>query len=137
MNDFGKLRWQFSPCHSAVEFLDLTISLDDHNRIRTVLYEKPLNLYLYLPPYTCHPSGVFKGFLRGLLYRILRLTTHIEDQTAAIQRLYMRLCYRGYNPDWLKTFFRAQLPSVERRLSTPAPFSNYLTIALDLMDTPV
>ena len=47
--DYLGLRWEVSNCKPTVDFMDLTISI--HNqRLTTTLFEKVLNLYLYIPP---------------------------------------------------------------------------------------
>eukprot|EP00956_Cyclotella_meneghiniana_P038079 scaffold148520_cov43-Cyclotella_meneghiniana.AAC.2 len=51
---------------TSVNFMDLTISIDNgRSRIITPLYEKDLNLYLYIPPFSSHPCGVFTGTISG------------------------------------------------------------------------
>ena len=37
----------------------------------TALYEKPLNLYQYLPPHSSHVPGITKGFITGLIHQTL------------------------------------------------------------------
>jgi hypothetical protein len=55
MNDkFGGLEWEFTPRSSTVDFMDLTLRIRD-NRIHTTLFEKALNLHLYIPPHSAHP----------------------------------------------------------------------------------
>ena len=71
---YGKLNWIFTDlCTTAVNFLDLTISILD-NRIITKIYEKPLNRYLYFLPHSTHPPGLFCGIMVlsgvGLIYRL-------------------------------------------------------------------
>jgi hypothetical protein len=55
---FGKLVWDVSDRASTVNFLDMTITLLPSSRIKTRLYEKPLNLHLYLSPHSAHPPGL-------------------------------------------------------------------------------
>jgi hypothetical protein len=63
VNSFGSLRWTFTELSREMDYLDVTIRLDETNSLRTVLYEKPLNLYLYLPPHSAHPPGVLTGLI--------------------------------------------------------------------------
>ena len=49
MNKFGILRWEVSGLSREVDFLDLTLTIEN-GRIVSKTYQKPLNLFLYLPP---------------------------------------------------------------------------------------
>ena len=55
IDDYHGLKWIFSPRCKRVDFLDITISLDDNMKLTTTLFEKLLNLYLYIPPHSTHP----------------------------------------------------------------------------------
>ena len=64
---FGVLTWEVHEPSMSVDFLDMTISIvDGHIEMRT--YQKPMNLYLYLPPLSSHTRGVIKGTIFGLMY---------------------------------------------------------------------
>ena len=49
---FGKLEWEFTKHSKIVDFLDLTISIKPNRNIKTKLFKKKLNLYLYIPPHS-------------------------------------------------------------------------------------
>ena len=57
-NSFGNLRWNFEKCTKPATLLDLEIHLDLNGQIHTDIYEKELNLYLYLPPHSSHSPRV-------------------------------------------------------------------------------
>ena len=90
-----------------VNFMDMTISIvGDH--FETTLYEKPMALYLYIPPHSSHPPGVLTGHVFGEVLRIHRLCTHQDDITNQIVVFYRRLLQRGHqSPDLLPLFFKA------------------------------
>ena len=44
-----------------------------NGKIVTGLYEKALNLYLYIPPHSAHPPGVLTGLVLGNAHRIYTL----------------------------------------------------------------
>ena len=59
MNNYPGLTWEFNPPSDKVDFMDLTISIQNGS-ISTSLFEKPLNLHLYItpppPPPLCPPA---------------------------------------------------------------------------------
>ena len=50
-----------------------------HSRV----FEKALNLYLYLPRHSCHPPGILKGLIYGMMLRFFRLSTDSASRPAA------------------------------------------------------
>jgi hypothetical protein len=109
--------WEFSACVSRTEFLELNLSLLD-GIILTRLFEKALNLYLYLPPHSAHPPGVLKGLIFGQIFQIYCLTMKSSDRIKLVQALFRRLCARGYSADWLRPMFYSSLQTIVPRLST-------------------
>jgi hypothetical protein len=111
---YGKLSWDFSTRSSSVDFLDLTVTITN-GRIETCLYEKALNLYLYLPPHSAHPPGVLKGLIFGMLLRINTLTTNPNARTAYIHRFYQRLLARGYSKSQLLPLFDSAISHANKK----------------------
>ena len=100
MNCFGKLEWEFSERSLSTNFLDLTITLDQESqKFTTCLYEKPSNLYLYIPPHSAHPPGMIRGLIHGTVLRIVSLTSHTKDIATSIRSFLHRLYTRGYDPE--------------------------------------
>ena len=58
MNLFLDLTWEFSNLSTSINFMDMTIHITDKNHIETTLFEKKLNLHLYILPLR-PPNGVF------------------------------------------------------------------------------
>ena len=54
-DDFGILTWEFEELSRSVNFLDLTIEIEN-NKIVTITktFQKALNLYQYIGPLSCH-----------------------------------------------------------------------------------
>ena len=50
MNKFPGLTWEFSELSTSIDFMDMTIAINKSNKIKTTLFEKKLNLHLYIPP---------------------------------------------------------------------------------------
>jgi hypothetical protein len=112
MNSFGTLVWEFTPLEKQVDFMDLTVSVTPLG-IHTRLFEKPLNLYLYIPPHSAHAPGILRGLVFGMTGRIFRLTSHWRDQQSAVRHLFLRLCKRGYTSTQLRPIFKAALARID------------------------
>jgi hypothetical protein len=73
------LEWDFIPLSTACNFMDLTVTITSPGHISTTLYEKPQNLYLYIPPHSAHPSGALSGLIHGNILQIHHLCSSPED----------------------------------------------------------
>jgi hypothetical protein len=116
---FGKLRWEFSERTRSTEFLELELNIERDGSLSTRLYEKALNLYLYLPPHSAHPPGVLKGLIHGRIFQIFDLTMRADDRYELVRSLFRRLCARGYPAEWLWPLFRASLDSISKKSNIP------------------
>jgi hypothetical protein len=102
------LQWTCEPPSSSINFMDLTISII-RERLETTLYEKPQNLYLYLPPHSSHPHGIVNGLIFGQVLRIRRLCLNKTSADSCIQIFFKRLTERGHAPETLiPVFARAE-----------------------------
>ena len=101
---FGKLQWEATTRTTSIDFLDLTISIIGTS-IVTTLYEKALNLYLYLPPHSCHSPSMTRGIITGMITRIFRLTSDHTKIHTYIQQFYNRLLARGFSSQTLRPIF--------------------------------
>jgi hypothetical protein len=98
------LTWTFeNPCKKLV-FMDMTIRIEE-GKIVTALYAKPLALYQYIPPNSCHPPGVLTGLVYGQILRIYRLCSKSTDIDKELLQFYKRLVDRGYSRDKLLPLF--------------------------------
>ena len=80
MNAFPGLTWEFSERAKTIDFMDMTISINKSNYIETTLFDKRLNLHLYIPPHSAHPPGLLPGIVYGTLFRIFTLCSDNEDK---------------------------------------------------------
>ena len=71
MNAFPGLTWEFSERSKSIDFMDMTISINNSNKIETTLFEKRLNLHLYIPPHSAHPPGLLPGIGTVLCFEFL------------------------------------------------------------------
>jgi hypothetical protein len=112
VNNFGKLRWDFSERSAETVYLDLIIHVNN-GIISCCMNEKELNLYLYIPPHSAHPPGVLLSLISGRLKSIYRLTTFAQDRRQLFERFVRRLTARGYQSTMLRPLFiqsLSQLP---------------------------
>ena len=114
MNQARGLVWEFSELSERVNFMDLTITLSN-GIFHTTLYEKPLNLHLYIPPHSAHPPGLLPGIIHGTLFRIYRLCSDEADQRARILKFYHRLQLRGYKKDKLDPIFTKAINKLKQQ----------------------
>jgi hypothetical protein len=84
--------------------MDMTLTIAD-NKFDITLYEKPLNLYLYIPPSSAHPPGMATGLIFGMVLRIMKLCSKITDVQRQICVFYRRLLRRGYSKEQLTLLF--------------------------------
>ena len=62
-------------------------------------------MYLYLPPHSSHPRGVFTGLIFGQVLRIRRLCSHRRDADEKILEFFHRLLARGHTQEALGPLF--------------------------------
>ena len=139
VNNFGQLRWEFSPLSMTTTFLDLTVTLlpnphptqDNFFYPHFKTFQKPNNLYLYLPPHSGHPPGTIRSLVFGLLKKYWAQNTDPDDFRKITTSLFERLQRRGHNPTKLRTIFTQAAAKLERQrphplspLHPPNPSSN-------------
>ena len=66
MQQWHGLEWEFSMLAPTCNFMDITITINGKGRLETSIFEKPQNLFLYLPPHSSHPKGVKNGLILGI-----------------------------------------------------------------------
>ena len=65
MNKFPGLTWEFSELSISIDFMDMTITINKSNQIKTTLFKKKLNL---IPPHSAHPPGLLLGIIYSTLF---------------------------------------------------------------------
>ena len=114
LNDFGILTWEVSDLSHSVDFLDLTLSIED-GRIVSRTYQKPMNLFLYLPPSSSHPPGCIKGTIYGLINRYHAQNTYRKDYLYFVTMLYKHLLDRGWEREHIRKLMIEAITEVESR----------------------
>jgi len=105
LNSQGSLQWIASGLQSSVNFLDLTISFCQDNKLSFMTYQKAFNLYLYIPPSSAHPPGVLKSIIYGNLRRYWQQNTSIDDYIAIARQFADRLEARGHKRSTITELF--------------------------------
>jgi hypothetical protein len=132
---YGDLRWITSELSNEVTFLDLTISINSEQRIETRTYQKPMNLFLYIPPCSAHPPGVLKSTIFGNLRRFWLQNTTTKDYQDATRAFAQQLVARGHNHASIKPLFLEAAQKLDQpqtqRLTDPAASNDALFYHLE------
>lgn len=95
----------------SVDFLDISIfkgkRFNTTQRLDFRTYQKPLNLYLYLPYSSFHPRACKIGFIGSEIRRHILRCSRVTDFLALRRAFYHRLRARGYPPSFLLPIFNA------------------------------
>ena len=83
----------------------MTIKIKGEQLITTI-YAKPMALYQYIPPNSCHPPGVLTGLIFGQILRIYQLCSLSEAIDKELSLFYRRLLNCGYKPEILLSLFK-------------------------------
>ena len=54
-NDDDGLEWEFSNRSLSSTFLEMNITIQPYGKLKTILYEKPMALYLFFTTHLAHP----------------------------------------------------------------------------------
>ena len=73
--------------------------------IVTLLYEKVMNLYLYISTHSNNPLGVITGLVSGNILRIHLLCSEQDDIKRRMKEFYVRLLFHEYQRDFLIPVF--------------------------------
>ena len=97
---------QFTAVYSkeTLDILDITF-YDDNFIIEFKTYQKAINRYLYIPPFSNHPPSTIKGFIKGELTRYKRTNSKKETLKSIELQFHQRLIDRGYKPQYLDRIF--------------------------------
>jgi hypothetical protein len=130
LNRWGTLRWTCDGHVDSLIFLDLRISIGRDRHLIFKTYQKPMNLYLYIPPGSAHPEKMLRSLIFGRLRAYWLQNTHLSDFYAMAVLLARRLMARGYSLPTLKPLFveasvRLQTHLSQRRaIRRPPPDPN-------------
>jgi hypothetical protein len=102
------IEWTFKSPRKKLIFMELTIQIKG-SKIITTIYAKPLALYQYIPPNSCHPPGVLTGLIFGQILRICQLCSRSKDINKELSLFHMCLLQCGYTTNKLMPFFQKSI----------------------------
>jgi len=114
LNSWGSLKWVVQNPTKRIQFLDLDLLLDN-SRITMETYQKPMNLYLYIPPLSAHPPSCFKGLIFGEIRRYWLQNTPEKFQEL-LSKFIQRLVNRGHNLHTLTQILTKAASTLDSRL---------------------
>jgi hypothetical protein len=120
LDKFGKLRWEGSARSSTAIFLNLQLTLKN-GHVTYTLYENPLNLHMYLPPHSAHPSGVLRGLIFGMIYCLYCLNSDTEVTNDQVNTFFNCLIICGYQESFLCPIFHLAIAHNQQQQLTPDP----------------
>ena len=123
--NFHKLQWEVNQPSTTVTFLDMVLTIKNRS-VETQLYEKILNLYLYISPFSSHSPGVLSGLIIGNILRIHHLCSDANTKKSFYEKFFLRLRARGYLPSQLIPLF---VRGMNLALVKPMPSSKNKRIA--------
>ena len=96
-----KFTHEFSKSH--ISFLDVTVSLDNNNKISTDLFVKSTDTHHYLLHTSCHPSHIKKSIPFSLSLCIRRICSTTEKFQQRTNELLEFLCKRGHRRQYMQS----------------------------------
>ena len=112
------LEWVVDVPKREQDFLDLTLSIRN-GEVHSRTYQKWMNLYLYIPPHSAHPSSCLKGLIFGILIRYWQQNTDTKDFVDLAGKFYNRLLARGHAEETIAPLFRSAASHIDWRDENP------------------
>ncbi len=120
VDNFDGLRWDFVGPTTSINFMDITMTVES-GKLTFTMYEKDLNLYLYIPPTSAHPPGNITGLIFGNILRIFQLCSCPNDIKTRMRVFFRRLRNCNYPPEVLIPLFEKAVENAKTYLRrTPA-----------------
>ena len=132
LNKVSHLEWNTDELAGKVHFLDLNLWIDGNsNKILYSTYQKPMNLFLYIPKHSASPPGLLKSLVFGLIGTYKRQNSSAGDFNLNVKKLFERLLAQGYKKEILIEAFDEVTSKLETNTSAeskcpphPNPNSN-------------
>ena len=86
----------------TIDFLDVTLYLDQDNKIHYKGYSKPTDVKHFLNPQSFHPQHVFKSVPASQMIRTLNRNSNEETRNTELYKLKKDFIKSGYKGDTLE-----------------------------------
>lgn len=107
------LKFTHETSDKAVNFLDIHISIDNHNVLNTSLYEKEVSRHEYLHFYSNHPRHMINSLPYSCGLRVIRTCSDLEDTKNKLSKMFNKFRRRQY-PESLLLQVNNRLQSINR-----------------------
>ena len=128
----------------SVIFMDLTITIDTKqvqgdatlliHDLKTSLYQKPTNKYLYLSPLSFHTPTIFFNFILSELRRYCLYCSEIQDYNTIKLAFHKRLLDRGYTEGYLHHIFTTPISRNELLRHLSLTYNTTMTPSTPALD---
>ena len=99
----GKIKFTMAIANeSPLEFLDLKLHINEHNKIAVDVYAKPTYSFTYILPSTCYPKRNINNVPKGIALRLRRICDSDEKFDIRSNEYQNHLIARDYNPTLVK-----------------------------------
>ena len=139
-NHYGTLKREIGEPSTSVNYLDLTISIENGVLV-TKTYQKSTSLYQYITPTSAHPPWMMKDNVLSMLTTYYFQNTFKEDYWKAALTFYKNLKRRGWSRDKLEPMFisahdKLIRPKLANNKSTEEEISNKEQIICTTFEIP-
>ena len=101
----SQMKFEVNQSNNKVEFLDVSV-IFENGKIKTDLYSKPTDAFLYLNKSSNHPKHVIKNIPKGQFIRLRRICSEKEDYFLNCEKLCYYFLKRGYSQRTLQQTIR-------------------------------
>ena len=116
LNICSSLDWETEKPSNKTHFLDLNIWIHSSTqKLQYSTYQKQMNLFLYIPHHSAHPTNTVKSLIYGLLQTYQRQNPNRNDFRRLTNLLFNRLQVRGHQTPQLNEYFNDALLKLQHK----------------------
>ncbi|MDP6209037.1 MAG: hypothetical protein QGG01_12050, partial [Roseibacillus sp.] len=94
----------------SVNFLDLTLTVYPDGSLQTKVFQKPMNRFLYLSPFSAHKRSTIANLITNERHRYRLYSSRDDDYRSSCLALFRRLVNRGHPYHQLLNLFEHPVP---------------------------